>query len=185
VTSTGVAALIAASLTIVALPTGAGADDETPTAVALVRSPYSRVRGFDSVSRHLLEIAVACSPTVARMVVDLQSSDLIVGVEAFPLDRRTRGELRIVAVSTDVRHIRIRLRAPNHVHELVSVLGHELQHAVEVAADSEVRDAATLRRFYLRVGWEGVAGGRYETDAAREAGRVVAKEVAGCRAGEQ
>ena len=69
---------------------------------------------------------------------------------------------------------------PNHVHQLVSVLGHELQHAMEVAADPEVRGAATLRRFYSRVGWEGIAGGRYETDAAQEAGRVVAKEVGGC-----
>lgn len=178
-TSTAIAALFAASLTVIALPASAGVHD-TPSAAAVVLSPDSRVRGFDEASRHLLRVAMACSPTVARMVVELQTSDLIVGIEAAPPDRKTRGELRIVAASSGVRHVRIRLRVPNHVHQLVSVLGHELQHAMEVAADLEVRDAATLRRFYLRVGWEGIAGGRYETDAAQEAGRVVAKEVGGC-----
>jgi hypothetical protein len=65
--------------------------------------------------------------------------------------------------------------------ELVSVLGHELQHAVEIAAAPEVRDLATQRNFYLRTGYETRGGGYFESEAALEAGRRVAAEFAGCR----
>jgi len=178
-------ALVAGVLTVAAL-TGrlppASVGREVKSATALAASPDSRVRGFDEISRDVLRAGVACSPTVARMVVDLQASDLIVGVEAAPLEKTIRGELRLVATSGRTRYVRIRLRIPTTGRQLVSVLGHELQHAMEVAGAPEVRDAATQRAYYLRVGYERLGGGRFETDAALEVGRRVEREVGGCAA---
>jgi predicted DNA-binding transcriptional regulator YafY len=57
------------------------------------------------------------------------------------------------------------------------VLGHELQHAMEIAAAPDVRDTVTLRALYLRIGYERTNGGYYETDAALEVGRQVSAEV--------
>ena len=173
------AALSVGILTLV--PSAAEARGQEPPATA---SPLlaPRVRGLDSVSRHLLESGPACSPTIARMLLALEASDLIVSIETRLLPKTLLGELRVLTASATVRHVRIRLRVPNAERTLLAVLGHELHHATEVAADREMRNARTQRARYLAIGYEGFGGGRFETDAAREAGRIVAREVAGCSA---
>lgn len=174
------AALMAAGLAVIALPPRAAAGD-TPGPAEPVLLSGSHVRAFDKVALQVLHAAVACSPTVERVVSDIQASDLIVGIEAHPFRTNVAGELRILAAAGGVRHVRIRLQTPNSMEDLMWVLGHELHHAMEVARAPEVRDAATQRAYFTRVGWERNGGGRFETEAAVEAGRLVAKEVASCR----
>jgi hypothetical protein len=174
------AALMAAGLAVIALPPRA-AGDQQPGPSESVLVSHSHVRAFDKVALHVFQAAVACSPTVARMVSELQASDLIVGIEAHPFRTKVAGELRILAASGGARHVRIRLQTPNSMEDLLWILGHELHHAMEVAGAPEVRDQATQRAFFVRVGWERDGGGRFETEAAVEAGRVVAREVARCR----
>lgn len=60
---------------------------------------------------------------------------------------------------------------------LISLIGHELQHAAEVAAASEVVDDATLTALYRRIGDPSSHG--WDTIAARAMGSVVADELAG------
>jgi hypothetical protein len=148
---------------------------------AFVLSPDSRVRCLDHEARHLVEAAVAASPTVARMMADLQHTDLIVGIETEPFQRKTKGDARLLGATAATRHVRIRIRIPGPQGDLMSVLGHELQHALELAAAPEVRDEATLRAHYLRIGFARMEGGYYETEAARETGRRVAAEVGAAR----
>jgi hypothetical protein len=145
-----------------------------------VFSAASRVRCLDSEARRLLATALEASPTVARQVASLQSTDLIVGIET-TAERKTRGDVRILGATPETRLVRIRIRIPGARTALVSVLGHELQHALEIAAEPAVRDAATLRAHYLRIGYERAGGGLYETEAALEAGRRVAAELTGAR----
>jgi hypothetical protein len=148
-----------------------------PAAFAL--SPSSRVRCLDREARRLMEVAMAASPTFARVVIDLQSTDLIVGIETDVLNKKgLKGEARIAAATPVVRHVRIRIGIPGVQASLISVLGHELQHAMEIASAPDVRDAATLRTHYLRIGYEPTGQGYYETDAALETGREVSAEVA-------
>lgn len=175
------AALMAAGLAVIALPSHSAADQQPGPAEPALLS-HSRVRAFDKVALQVLQAAVACSPTVARMVTDLQTSDLIVGIEAHPFRTKVAGELRILAAAGGVRHVRIRLQTPNSMENLLWILGHELHHAMEVAGAPEVRDQATQRAFFVRSGWEREGGGRFETEGAVEAGRLVAREVAHCRA---
>ncbi len=169
----GIAILLAA----MAVPIRAGArDSDAPTLL----SPDAHVRAVDRETHRLLEGAVACSPTVSRMVTALQASDLIVTIEMRPMQKIALGDVRIVAATRETRYLRLGLKVPNGHRELLSLLGHELQHAIEVAGAPQVRDAPTLRAYYQRIGWAEVGDGYFETEAALEAGRVVARDVAGC-----
>ena len=165
--------------TIVTLPVSAQSLDD-PTTFLL--SPASRVRCLDREARKLLEAAMAVSPTIVRMVTDLQSSDLIVGIETEVLKKKgLKGDTRVTSAAPAVRHVRIRVGIPDNQSSLIAVLGHELQHAVEIAGAPDVRDAATQRAHYLRIGYEPVGRGYYETEAALETGRQVSSEVSATR----
>jgi hypothetical protein len=154
---------------------------EEPAVPVHVLSPASRVRCLDEQARLLVQEAVAVSATVAGQVTALQSTDLIVGIETNPARTKLRGEARLMGATPSVRHVRIRITIPAARRDLIAVLGHELQHALEFAAAPEVRDAATMRAYLLRIGYERVDGGYYETKAAQEAGRRVAAEVSSSR----
>ena len=151
-----------------------------PAAFAL--SPDSRVRCLDGEARRLVQEAIKVSPTVAWMLNDLQTTDLVVGIETEPFQAKTKGDLRLLGATPASRLVRIRIRIPGGRAELMSVLGHELQHALELAAAPGVRNEATLRAYFLRIGFSRMAGGYYETEAALATGRRVAVEVGAARA---
>ena len=72
--------------------------------------------------------------------------------------------------------IRVALRkAPGC--ELVEVIGHELQHAVEVLREPRIRNDSQIYHFFGGIGPTGL--GRFETAAAINAGLDVAREA--CR----
>ena len=62
---------------------------------------------------------------------------------------------------------------------LMAQIGHELQHAVEIASNSDVIDAATLSGLHERIGERRDSRGdiRYETEAAIQAGQRVLREI--------
>jgi hypothetical protein len=143
----------------------------------------SRVRCLDPEATRVFKGALATSPTVTRMVERLQDTDLIVGIEAAPLEKVTRGQVRIVTAVAGVRYLRIRLTTPLPPNIATSVLGHELQHALEIAAMPEVRDDVSLAVAYQRIGFATRAGGYFETEAALATGERVADEAAGMTGG--
>jgi hypothetical protein len=61
----------------------------------------------------------------------------------------------------------------------IATLGHELQHAVEIAEAPEVVDARSLARFYARVGSERTSGAcrLFDTQAAVDIGWQVSREL--------
>jgi hypothetical protein len=148
-------------------------DEPVPT----VGSPNARVRGLDPSARHILQRAAEGSPTIVRMLGDLESTDLMVGIETAHLPRFLNGEVRVVAATASVRYLRVRLNVPRGDDDLVAVLGHELRHALEIAGMQDVRNASALVSAYQRIGTKGHGDGYYETEAALEAGRTVAKEL--------
>jgi hypothetical protein len=143
-----------------------------------VGSRDSRIRCLDREARRIVERAVAGSPTVARMFADLEKSDLIVGIQLCPLPKPLLGEARIVMATPDVRYVRIRIKIPDSTDALISVLGHELQHALELAAARDVRTAEAQAELFRRIGYERHSGGYFETPAALDASRAVAAEIA-------
>ena len=176
------AALMAAGLTMTALPPPLAADQpaepgRVSPAVALPRASVrqggaSRARGGCHLFfRRWRAWCRTCRPRTSSLAS-----------KRIPFRTKVAGELRILPAAGGVRHVQIRLQTPNSMENLLWILGHELHHAMEVAAAPEVRDQATQRAFFVRVGWERDGGGRFETEAAVEAGRLVAREVGGCRA---
>ena len=150
------------------------------TAVAGQEPPVStlpHVRAMDSLAAEVLETAVRLSPTVAQLVSELQSSDVIVTVACGKVREGFNGLARVVSAAGGFRHVRVVLRIPNSRVGLMEVLGHELRHCVEIAGMPEVRDQATMKTAYERVGVAKAGGGYFETDAAVRTGALVAREV--------
>ncbi len=144
-------------------------------------SPECRVRAFDREAQRLLSAAAAASLTVARLIADLQVTDVLVTVELKTLPKRINGHVQVAAATPVLRYPRLTLRVPNDELELIAVLGHELRHVTEIALMPDVRDDNSLARAYRRIGTAGPSDGYFETEAALETGRAVARELRAAR----
>ena len=125
-----------------------GAQDQAPVESPLV--PAARVRGVDAKARTLLREGAARSATFRRLLDALEPSDVMVYVETGVLDRP--GRLLFVTATAECRFLRISIRVPGRDADLIAWLGHELRHAVEIAAVREVRDVNGVLGLYRRIG---------------------------------
>jgi len=136
------------------------------------------VRAADRLAREVLESAAAWSPTVAGLIAALQESDVIVIVATGALlSAHVNAIAHVVAAGPDVRYVRVLLGIPNDRRDLVRVLGHELQHALEIARMPHVRDSVSMAAAYRRIGVPMAGDNYFETDAAVRAGQLVAREL--------
>jgi hypothetical protein len=92
------------------------------------------------------------------------------GVAAHVSFMAAAGGRRYLAISVDPKYAGCQLTA---------LLGHELQHAAEIAGEPSVVDARSLAAVYRRIGfasgrWEQE---RYESRAAIDVGRQVMRET--------
>jgi len=144
----------------------ASADSENP-----------HVRGTGGYARWLVEMASAYSVTVSALASRLAKSDVIVYVQIAPIGTgmakttllNADGPVRYLLVSIDIGH------SPDG---LVEMLGHELQHAVEIADAPGVRDQAGLVALYRRIGLHRRASNNFETALAQEMGRRARRDLA-------
>ncbi len=84
--------------------------------------------------------------------------------------------MRFVTRSATDRFLRIQLNADYNNHTLVALLGHELQHVVEVADHAEVQSPDDLREFYRRTGVR-TGPDSFDSEEARHAGYLVRDEI--------
>jgi hypothetical protein len=129
----------------------------TPIAVAHAQdmATASHVRGTDEASTTLIRDLVARSATGRELVERLDRSDLVVYVRRrLFTTTMLNGRIGFVRADCSRRYVAIEIAAPrNYVEELAS-LGHELQHAVEIAGEPDVCDATALGE----LPWNGGAG---------------------------
>src|SRR5262249_49621780 len=99
-----------------------------------VANPYAHVRPIQKDAEALIAEGMAQSPTFRRLVNELEQSDVIVYVDLRP-DMRDSigGSLRFLGKSATHRFLRIQVNRADAPIWRVALLGHELQHAVEVA----------------------------------------------------
>jgi hypothetical protein len=138
------------------------------------------VRSSDPAIRRLLSAGVRRSPTLARLAAQLDSSDVVVYVEtnvrAVP---GFSGYLSHGIVATArARYVTIAIRRPFDEEQVMGLIGHELQHAVEISEDPTVRTSGDVARLFRRIGGPKCPGACYETEAARVIGSQVARELA-------
>lgn len=140
-------------------------------------SPTTHVRGTTLQVTQLIADAYTRSPTLAALITALDETDVIVHVEEMRhLPPGTDGGLLFTSVAGPVRYLRAQVLAGLSRNDRVSVIAHELQHALEVAEHAQVRDQQSFVALYHRIG-DRPHRDRYDTPAARLAGRQVRKEM--------
>ena len=147
--------------------------------VQVEAAPARGVRPLGPEAEHLLAEARRLSPTVRRLLAELDGSDLIVFVELrIPRSIRT-GQLALIGTGVGVRYVKIEIYGVDCVRATTPWLAHELQHAVEIASAPEVTDDAGVTRLYGKIGRPSKDGLRsFETKAAIDVRNQVLAELA-------
>ena len=154
----------------------------TPALAQDTATIVSNVRGIDEASSTLIRDLVSRSATGRELVDQIDRSDLVVYVRR-RLFTTTMLNGRIGFLQSDCsrRLVAIEVAAPRNYVEELTALGHELQHAVEIASDSTVCDSASLADLYSRIGDLTIQSTpseeSYETHAAAEIGSRVRREL--------
>lgn len=146
--------------------------------------PHARlrkVRPLDPGVGELLVRGYAMSPAFRALVDILERSDVIVHVERVTRDGGgLAGATRFVTRAGGQRYVRVTLYGTWPAHQTMALIGHELQHAVEVATAGWVVDQATCLELFHTIGRRTCDLRRlwYDTDAAVLAGTQVMREIA-------
>lgn len=147
-------------------PSATASDDE-----ALTGEP-TQVRVDDERLRSLLLQGLQASATLRTLVRQLEQSDLIVYIRLDPeLRGAINGRLQFVSKTSQNRFVQIRIAHLGSKFKQIALMGHELQHALEVAQTPAIVDQASFHREYDRIGYVTGAGGvrgavTYETAEA-------------------
>lgn len=178
VLSVGLVSVIA--LADPAAPAPSSSSSVSPAHHLLLNSPERRVRATDARLHTLLAEGLNRSRTFASLVTALNRTDVIVYIEqVMVLPIGTMGRLSMMPLAGDFRYLRVQIRADLTRREAIALIGHELQHALEIADAAEVRDSLSLIRLYERIGHASSGEHAYDTEAAQDTGRVVRRELAG------
>lgn len=168
---------LAVVVAMCSLPAAVAAALDTP--VRDIRT--ARVRTTDTRTAAILLQGLDRSATIRALVNELEQSDVIVYVELQPtLRKRLAGTMTWLSATNTRRYVRISLNPELNTDMAIATLGHELQHALEVANAPEIRCERTLANFYQSHGDSNrVNETGWDTEAARAAGDTVRRELAG------
>lgn len=152
-----------------------------PEAATLPRSTslWSHVRPQSAEITQLVSTAAERSGTIRDLLAALEASDVVayVGSAPFAPTSGVVSNLTWVTVHGGLRFVMIRLDLTRLNHrDRIMWLGHELQHALEVASAPDVACAKTLAGLYRRIGWES-SRDRFDTAAAHAMGDRVRKDL--------
>jgi hypothetical protein len=157
-----------AAAALVAILTG-------PAATANPASPH--VRGLSQPGRDLVTHASARSSVVRALMDAIEATDVVVYVTVEPLPEHQRSAyLSFLTAGGGLRYLVVKVDWVASPWEAIALLAHELQHAMEIAAAPEVRDAASLASLYSHIGWRS-GEGQWETSRARGAGERARREL--------
>lgn len=152
-----------------------------PSAEATAHETSSWVRSDSPIVLSAIDIATERSATFRRLLESIESTDGLVyiiegqcprGVPAcLHLSIGTAGPRRLLRITVNPR------RSPGC--QLVQLIAHELQHAMEALAHKKVRTSGSLYLLFERIGIGPTASGTFETQAALDMEVAVAREACG------
>jgi hypothetical protein len=161
----GPAALVLLVAAYAALTAPPSAAEERPAPIT------TQIRAMDPRAGMLLEMGASRSPTIRQLIDILEQSDVVVQVETSYLGHPARTAW--IGASPTARFLRISLDVPEMNDRLLAWLGHELQHAVEIARAPAITDHRSLLRHYQQIGFVALgAHGMCSTEAQRVTARV-------------
>ena len=153
----------------------------TVAPAAAERNPRDRhLRSTEPELAGLIADGVRASPTLQRLVERVEASDLIVYVM---FDRspspNAAGHISLLTAVLGRRYLRISLDRRYAGTQRLAVLGHELQHAVEIADAPSVADNEGVAALYQSIGFRSDNGRHdcYDSRLAIETGRQVQREI--------
>jgi hypothetical protein len=143
--------------------------------------PNPHVRSTEPELVAALEQGTRASATLRRLVDVLEHSDVIVYL-AFDRNPSPElsGHISLTTTAGERRYLRISIDPRTVGCQRLALLGHELQHAVEIAESRLVTDDATLTALYRRIGFKSGGNSRgecFDSVGAILAGQIVQKEV--------
>jgi hypothetical protein len=152
--------------------------------LAVLDPSASHVRSSEPEIVALIQAGVERSATFRRLVEALDRSDVIVYIKLKVARQALGGYLaHNVLNGGSYRYLRVAISVRGSNVRAIAVLAHELQHALEVAGDSEARDPARVERLFARLamGQACGVGNCFETKAAMDVEAAVQEEVSRAR----
>jgi hypothetical protein len=140
----------------------------------------TQVRSSDPALAALIAQAARGSTTFGRLMASVQGTNGIVYVEAGRCGHGVRACLKMwMQASGPNRFVRIAIdRSPaDRDIEVMSAVGHELQHALEGLREPSITNGVTMFNFLKRIAPND--NNRFETTAAVNAGQAVYDELRG------
>jgi hypothetical protein len=144
---------------------------------------FFQIRTTDRRIAAALDEGLRDSQTFRHLASRVNTSDVVVYVVADnDLPRGVDGRLTFLSNTGGFRYVVVKVNPCLSMPRLVSLIGHELQHAREVADTGTIIDDASLGRAYaVQLGFTnqviGYAGRAYDSEAAVRAGETVLREV--------
>jgi hypothetical protein len=83
-----------------------------------------------------------------------------------------------ITVAGGRRYLHVAIETLGTDRHIVARLGHELQHAVEVAQAPDVRDAAAIEQLFIRLDIRSICKGCFETAAALKVQAAIEAKLA-------
>jgi len=138
------------------------------------------IRAMAPYVRRLIREGIRRSPTFAAEVRELATSNVIAIIEpSRTLPSGICGHMVFMTARGGVRYIQILFDTRYNLPQTIGILGHELRHALEVAAHPEVVDQASLRRMYSSIGYRNPSrwDEAYDSAEAIATGHTVVAEM--------
>jgi hypothetical protein len=142
----------------------------------------THVRGVTPRMRDLVVTGANRSATFRGLLARLERSDVVAYVyeEAAP-GRALDGWLTFQSAAGGYRYVQIRIALRSRASRNIATLGHELQHAVEIAERPWIVDAPTMAAAYASLGHAAVSvrsTRAFDTVAAVRIGQRIGREAA-------
>jgi len=137
-----------------------------------------RVRPTGPRAAYTLERGHARCPTIRALVTELQATDTIVYVTIDPRTAGLAATITFLGATPVSRFLRVNLRGDLTTRQMIIMLGHELQHALEVAHAPSIRDRGAFDAHYRCVGLNTPDPDRFDTRAALLAAERIKRELA-------
>jgi hypothetical protein len=135
-----------------------------------------RIRPEGAAIRELIDRGMERSATFRDLSTGLDNANVVVYIRFSRCSGGVPACLVWASAGADARRLLIKVdrfgRSPD---ELTALLAHELQHATEVASDSEITDLASFQKSFEARGWKHRTG--FETGEAIAIARRVAAEL--------
>jgi hypothetical protein len=135
------------------------------------------LRPMSALAHAIVDDALDRSPTIRHLVDVIEHSDAIVYVD-FEYHTPALGVTQIVTSNAYARFISIAIDITLPSDRREEILGHELQHATEIAADPGVRDDAGMQVLFKKIGWS-LRDHEFETAAAMSTEMMVRRDLHG------